>query len=97
MTNDTDVRTVPDAVVRLATLVREVCDMPQFRGVGTYATYIAELAAQHDEAAKHPRGTAENREEYAKATTLYHAARKFAARNGMPDPNSCLRSLGYAV
>jgi hypothetical protein len=83
------------ALAQLAALVREVSEMPEHRALATYAGYIATLACLHDEFAKFPRGTVENRQAYAAATKLFKAAREFASTHNLPHPNQALRDLGY--
>jgi hypothetical protein len=93
----TEQATVP-ALVRLASLVREVTAMDQHRDTSTYAGYMAELAALHDEAAKHARDTTEHRNAFTMAVKVFKAARAFAStRPALPHPNEVLRDLGYPV
>jgi hypothetical protein len=84
-------------LVKLAALVREVAEIPQFKATAHYASQLAELMSMHDEMNKLPKDCANHRRLYGEATKLYHAARNHALRHNLEAPNTVLRSIGYSV
>lgn len=84
-------------LVRLAALVREVAEIPQFKSTAHYASQLAELMSMHDEMNKLHKDCADRRRMFGVATKVYHAARVPALRHNLEAPNAVLRSLGYSV
>jgi hypothetical protein len=86
----------PD-LVKLASLVRDVCEQPQYKATAHYASQLAELMNAHDQMSKLPMECNERRRLWGLATKLYSASRVHALRHNLEAPNTVLRSLGYSV
>jgi hypothetical protein len=85
----------PEAVKKLAALVRELSDSDQYRHLMYYSHLIATLQDFHDQLATLKKGTSEQRQAYAAATKIYNAARVYALEHGFDHPNAVMQSCGY--
>jgi hypothetical protein len=86
----------PD-IIKLANLVREVSEQPQYKALSHYASQLAELMDAHDKMAKLPQESDERRRLWGLATKLYSASRVHALRHNLEAPTAVLRACGYSV
>jgi hypothetical protein len=85
----------PEAVQKLAALVRELAATDQYRHLMYYSHLIATLQDFHDQLATLEKGTPEQRRVYAAATKIYNAARVYALEHAFDPPNTVMLSCGY--
>jgi hypothetical protein len=86
----------PEAVKRLAAMVRELTDRDDFKHTMYYAHLIATLQEFHDRLAELERGSQQQREMYAAATKVFKAARAYASDHGFDHPNKVMAESGYS-
>jgi hypothetical protein len=86
----------PEAVVRLAALIRELANSDEYRHIAHYSSLIADLQNLHDAMNAEVAGSSAHYSAHAAATKAYHAARSYALKWRLESPSSVMVRSGYA-
>jgi len=84
----------PEAIQRLAALLRSLAERDQYKHVMHYSNLIATLQSLLDDL-KVSKGTTAHWQINAAAVKSFNAARVYASEHGFDHPNAVMQSCGY--